>query len=215
MALNPAVPSHNAVLHYTPNLNPRLAVAVARHLNAPVTFVRSHPRDPRHTEAFRAINPNALCPVLVEGDRSLWETDAIACRLSAMVGSDFWCSGELLPEMIKWLSWSAYHLGRPSGDLYFFRLVLPTFSDERPDPQKMADAEAEFREHAAVLEGELAHRTWLVGNRLTYADFRVASALPFADRAGMPLAEFPHIRRWHAQLWELPAWREPFAGLAL
>ena len=28
----------------------------------------------------------------------------------------------------------------------------------------------------------LAERTWLVGDRLSYADFRVASALPFAAR---------------------------------
>lgn len=31
-------------LHYTPNLNPRVAVAAARHLNAPVTYIRANPR---------------------------------------------------------------------------------------------------------------------------------------------------------------------------
>ena len=65
-------------LYYSTNLNPRVAVAVARHLKSPVKFVRASPRDPRYEEAFRPINPNTLAPVLVEGDRSYWETDAIA-----------------------------------------------------------------------------------------------------------------------------------------
>ena len=65
-------------LYYSTNLNPRVAVAVARHLKSPVEFVRASPRDPRYEEAFRPINPNTLAPVLVEGDRSYWETDAIA-----------------------------------------------------------------------------------------------------------------------------------------
>ena len=81
-------------LYYSTNLNPRVAVAVARHLNSPVEFIRVSPRDPRQEDAFRVINPNTLVPVLVEGDKPLWETDAIACRLSMIAGSDFWPTGE-------------------------------------------------------------------------------------------------------------------------
>jgi glutathione S-transferase len=65
-------------LYYSTNLNRRVAVAVTRHLASPVEFVRASPRDPRFEEAFRPLNPNTLVPVLVEGDKSLWETDAIA-----------------------------------------------------------------------------------------------------------------------------------------
>ena len=81
-------------LYYSQNLNPRVAVAVARHLRSPVEFVRASPRHPAHEAAFRQINPNGLAPVLVEDGRTLWETDAIACRLSALAGSDFWRTGE-------------------------------------------------------------------------------------------------------------------------
>jgi glutathione S-transferase len=64
-----------------------------------------------------------------------------------------------------------------------------------------------------VLEEVLASRTWLVGDRLTYADFRVATALPFAQAAKLPLETYGLIRAWHARLWALPAWRRPFDGL--
>ena len=75
-------------LYYSPNLNPRVAVAAARHLAVPLDYVAAQPRHPDHTEAFRALNPNRLVPVLVEDGKSLWETDAIVCRLSAR------CDGE-------------------------------------------------------------------------------------------------------------------------
>ena len=78
----------------------------------------------------------------------------------------------------------------------------------------MAAARADFREHAATLDNYLAPRKWLLGDRISYADFRVATPLPFADGAGLPLAEFPNIRRWHNQLMEIEAWRDPFHGLA-
>jgi glutathione S-transferase len=85
-------------LYYSRNLNPRVALAVARYLHSPVDFVRASPRHPEHEQAFRAVNPNALVPVLVEDDRALWETDAIACRLSSIAKSDFWPTSANLIE---------------------------------------------------------------------------------------------------------------------
>lgn len=53
----------------------------------------------------------------------------------------------------------------------------------------------------------------LVGEALSVADFAVAITLPYAQQARLPLEGFPEIRRWHARLNELEAWREPFPTL--
>ncbi|HTW69095.1 MAG TPA: glutathione S-transferase family protein [Acetobacteraceae bacterium] len=201
-------------LYYSQNLNPRVAVAVARHLASPVEYVRASPRHPDHQAAFRSINPNALVPVLVEAGRTLWETDAIACRLSQIAGSDFWRTGEAAPEMILWVSWATHHLNPAASVLYWHRIIVPTFSDQAPDPNVIEKALGDFRRHAAVLDAQLDRRTWLVGDQVSYADFRVATTLPFAQGAGLPVAEFPNIMRWHDQLSAIDAWRAPFDGLA-
>jgi glutathione S-transferase len=200
-------------LFYSHNLNPRVAVAVARYLESPVEYVRVSPRRPDQIEAFRAINPNALVPVLSDGAGTLWETDAIACRLSEIAGSDFWRTDDSLPEMIKWVSWSAYHLTRAADPLYFFRIVAPTFSAAAPNPAIMEQALRDFRTHAAILESHLQGRKWIMGDRISYADFRVATPLPFAEGAGLPLSEFPNISLWHQRLSAIEAWRDPFHGL--
>ena len=184
-------------LYYSHNLNPRVAVAVARFLKSPVTFIRADPQNPANTEAFRPLNPNALLPVLAEGERTLWETDAIACRLSQIAGSDFWREGEDLPEMIRWISWGTHHLTRAADPVYFYRLVWPTFMDAPGNESEIARGIADFQKHGVVLDQALKNREWLVGDRISYADFRVATALPFAEAAGLSLEDFANIRRWH------------------
>jgi glutathione S-transferase len=56
----------------------------------------------------------------------------------------------------------------------------------------------------------LAARTWLVGNARSYAGFRVATALPWSQQAGLPLDEFPHVDRWYRQLLEIAASRTSY-----
>ena len=201
-------------LYYSRNLNPRVAVAAARYLGSPVEYVKASPRHPDHESAFRALNPNALVPILVEEHRTLWETDAIVCRLSGLAGSDFWRVGEPLVDMIKWISWGTNHLTSAASILYFDRLIRPNFSDQGADPALIDEALRDFAKAAAILDAELEGRTWLVGDHISYADFRVATALPFAERAGLPLVGLGNVKRWHDQLWAIDAWRAPFEGLA-
>ncbi|MDH5835200.1 glutathione S-transferase family protein [Luteimonas kalidii] len=199
------------ILYYSHNLNPRVAVAVARHLQAPVRYVRADPMG-REREAFRPINPNTRVPILVEPDLTLWETDAIAMRLAARCDESFWPPARR-EEVMLWVSWSAHHFTSAGGVLYFEHIIVPRYFERAPDAAVVKAADADFREFAAILDETLAGRRWLVGDAPTYADFRVASALPFAAEARLPLEPFAHIRRWHAQLEEIDAWRDPFAGL--
>jgi glutathione S-transferase len=197
-------------LYYSRNLNPRVAVAVAKYLKSPVEFIPANPRAPGQEEAFRSINPNTLVPVLVEGQTCLWETDAIACRLSSFARSDFWPNGEALTELIKWLSWSAHHFTPAGGCFYFENIIRPRFLKQPPDQRVLTNAGLDFHRFAAVLDETLANRIWLIDDRMTYADFRVASVLPFAEAAALPIGNYRHILRWHDQLNSIGAWRSPF-----
>lgn len=203
-----------AKLYYSPNLNPRLCLAVARYLGADLDYVKASPMHPRHREAFRDLNPMTRVPILQDPDGStLWETDAIICCLSARTGSDLWRRDETQPDMIRWLSWAAYHL-MPAGAVHYFeRLVRPTFSQKAELPEVMDQAMAQFRDAAAVLNDWLKGRHWLVGDRLSYADFRVATLMPFARDALLPVEDYPELMRHAAQLDTLPFWRDPFEGL--
>ena len=198
-------------LYYTHNVNPRVAVAVARHLQSPVDLVRYEPMG-TDRDAFLSLNPNSLAPLLVEDGKPLWEADAIAMRLSRLAGGDFWPQSHA-EEMQMWVSWSAHHFTVAGAALVWHNHTAVAWMGP-PEPAAVAGAEKDFHRFAAILDATLAGRDWLVDNRLTYADFRVASALPYAERGKIPVGAYPNIVAWHDRLNQLDAWRDPFAGLA-
>jgi len=198
-------------LYYSHNLNPRVAVAVAKYLQSPVEYIRFEPMG-ADKEMCRPLNPNTRAPVLVEAGQSLWETDAIALKLSMASDVDFW-PGDRQAEMMMWVSWSAHHFTLAGSAFYFENIIVPQIFNRPADENLLRQAGEDFREFAVVLDGILASRTWLVGDRVTYSDFRVATALPFAERARLPIEGFSNILRWRDQLNEIEAWREPFAGI--
>lgn len=203
-----------ATLYYSRNPNPRLAVAVARHLAAPVRLEWAAPFRPGQAAFFRDLNPSQRIPILVEDGRPpLWEADAIACRLSRMTGSDFWRGGDDQPEMIRWISWGKETFVR-ACDMVHFELGTKRRYDLGPTVASLVDeGTALFHEAAAILESHLLGRDWLVGNAPSHADFRMASFLPFNAVMRLPLADYPAIAAWESRLSTLPAWADPFEGL--
>lgn len=201
-------------LYFSRNPNPRLAVAVARYLDAKVEFEFASPFAPGQAEKYRLLNPNLSLPILVDdGGKSLWEADAIACRLSRDVRSDFWRTGDDEPEMIRWLSWGKEHFAFACDTVHFERGTKQRYGIGPIDHQRMEEGLTHFRTAAAILETELFAREWLVGNSVSYADFRMATFLPFNEAAKLPLDDYPSVGRWCRRLEEIEAWRDPFKGL--
>ncbi|MBV9539331.1 MAG: glutathione S-transferase family protein [Acidisphaera sp.] len=198
-------------LYYSDVLMPRKACAVAQYLRSPVDYIYLDLIKGEHKTAdYLALNPNGKVPTLVDGDRAFWESDVIMCHLSDRAGADLWPHDDRQLEVLRWLSWAAQHYARCGGALYFEGVIKARFGIGEPDASVVDEEIAHFRRFSAVLDAHLDGRTWLVGDRLSVADFAVAVALPYAEPARMPLAEFPHVARWHDRLSELPAWREPF-----
>ncbi|CCV04592.1 putative glutathione S-transferase [Mesorhizobium metallidurans STM 2683] len=200
-------------LLFSRNPNPRLAVAVARTLKANVEFEFASPMAPGEVERYRRLNPNLSLPILAGSGNSLWEADAIACRLSRDAHSDFWRTGDDEPEMIRWLSWGKENFVRACDTVHFERGTKQRYGLGPIDQEKIEEGLGQFRIAAAILEAELFKRQWLVGTSVSYADFRMATFLPFNDVAGLPLYDYPSVARWCRQLEEIDAWRDPFKGL--
>ncbi|MGH7006292.1 MAG: glutathione S-transferase family protein, partial [Alphaproteobacteria bacterium] len=207
-------------LYYFETANSRKACAVARHLDAPVDFVRVDLAKGEHkSPAFLAINPNGKVPALEDGDLRLWESMAIMCHLADKAGSSLWPKDARQIDVIRWLSWDATHFSRHAGTLLFQRVIKPRFGLGDPDAAAIDEAEGFFGQFAGVLDDHLKGqhlkgREYLVGDAPTVADFAVGAFLPDAQAAKLPLEAFSEIRRWYAKVEQLPGWREPFPPAA-
>jgi len=200
-------------LLFSRNPNPRLAVAVARYLKIDIEFEHASPFAPGQAERYRPLNPNLSLPILIEDGRSLWEADAIACRLSRAAGSDFWRTGDGEPDMIRWISWGKENFMRACDIVHFERGTKQRYAIGPAEEAVIEQGLADFHRNAVLLEAELGTRTWLTGDTVSYADFRMATFLPFNDVAELPISQYPAICRWYDGLCEIDAWRDPFEGI--
>jgi glutathione S-transferase len=197
-------------LYFAETVHPRKACAVAQYLGLPVTFIPVNlGKGENRTPEFLALNPNGKVPVLIDGDTTLWESNAIMCHLARKAGSDLWPQDARQPEVMRWLMWDATEFMPHAGALYFEHIIKPHFGMGGPDKVAVDKALKGFARAAAVLEAHLKGRRYLVADTLSLADFAVAVTLPY-DTGYLPLQDFPEIRRWHDNLSALKAWQEPF-----
>jgi glutathione S-transferase len=202
-------------LYFAETINGRKACAAAKYLGAPVEFVRvdigsGEQRQP----SFLAKNPNGRVPVLEADDETLWESNAIMCRLSQATGADFWPQDHRQIEVMRWMFWSSEHFSRHASCLYFEHLVKPLFNLGPADTALVEESNRFMRRFGKVLDEHLRGRAFLVGDRPTAADFAVGAALPYAEAARIPLEGFAEIARWKARLDALPAWSDPYPAKA-
>jgi glutathione S-transferase len=199
-------------LYYFETINPQKACAVAKYLNSPVEFVRIDLSKGQHKSPdYLAINPNGKVPTLVDGETRIWESNAIMCHLARKAKSDLWPVDPAKQiDVIRWLSWNSEHFTRHAGTLYFNYVIKPKFNLGEIDQRAVEEATGFLRQFGAVLDDQLAGKTFLLGDHLTVADFAVSVTLPYAETIRLPFEKFGNIARWKSHLAEIPAWREPF-----
>ena len=180
---------------YTHPLSPncRKVYAVAKRLNLElahetVDLLAGKQREP----AFAALNPNQKVPVLVDGETTLWESNAICCYLAAKTDNPLWPKSYARYGIISWMFWEANHLSKPVSKIIGQKI----FSRDNPDAAIIAAGLEDFRKCAQVLERTLADRKYLTGDELTLADYSAGVWLGYETICELPIAEFSNIQRW-------------------
>ena len=196
-------------LYYSDVLAPRKTCALAKYLKVPVEFAYLNLQKGEHKKPdYLALNPNGRFRPWWMATRSCGSgRDPLLSPPHA--GSDLWPT-TIAAEVISWFSWNSQHFIQSGGALYFEFVIKSRFKIGPPDTAAVEKATKSFRAQAGVLNNHLKNRKWLVGEKLSVADFSVAVTLPYAAKAEMPLDEFPEVRRWHDQLCTLDGWLDPF-----
>ena len=164
------------------------------------------------TPDYAALNPNRKAPTLIDGDLVLWESAAIMAHLCIKTGSDMWPAHNPAEqvELLRWLSWNDCHWSTAVAPFYFEHVVKTTFGIGQPDSALLKTSTPEFVRYAKVLDGHLADRSFIACERLTIADFALASMAVYWRESEMPLEAFRHIVRWLDALARIPAWADPW-----
>lgn len=139
--------------------------------------------------AFLALNPNGLVPVLIDGERVLWESNTICRYLAGREGRQ-----DLLPQapgaraaVEMWMDWQATDLN--GAWRYVFMSRVRGHADYQ-DAASLAAAEREWNRLMGLLDAHLAqHGPYAAGAAFTLADVVLGLSL---NRWLMTPFERPH-----------------------
>jgi len=150
--------------------------------------------------AYRAINPNATIPAIVDDGFALFESLAITLYLARKAGQ-LWPAdlrGEALTY--QWTLWGATEVEATLGQWAYHTLLLP---EAERKPQLAEEAARRLPVKLEVLDGTLAGRQWLAADVFTIADLNLAAILFRAPSFG--LDRWPRVADWHRRCYARPA----------
>jgi len=157
----------------------------------------------QHAAAFKAMNPNAKVPVIVDGAATVFDSNAILLYLAEKTGQFLGPdTPEARAEMLSWLMFTASGIGPFTGQCVHFKHYAP-----EPIPYALNRYDFEAWRHWTLLDEHLAPRHWMLGEHYTLVDMAVwgwARALPFALGAEA-WAKLPHVKRLFDEVSARPA----------
>jgi glutathione S-transferase len=159
---------------------------------------------------YVALNPNGKIPALEDEGFVLWESNAILFYLAARRPESGLWPADLRgqADVMRWLAWESAHWDAEScGMVAFEKASRPVLGSGKPDAAFITRGEQNFARFAAVLDQHLQKNEWLIGGRLTIADFSIGALVPIAGSLKLPIDRFAAIGRWYESLASLPAWR--------
>jgi glutathione S-transferase len=158
------------------------------------------------TPEYLERNPNALVPLLEDGDFTLWESNVIVRYLAAKNPE-----AGLYPQDLRtrfdaerWMDWQQTTLNGAGREAFIQLIRTPA---EKRDARVVEASVAATEPLLALMDAQLARRPFLAGDRLTMAD--IPAACEMHRWWGLPLEHppHPHLRRWYEGLRQLPAAR--------
>jgi glutathione S-transferase len=157
--------------------------------------------------SYLAINPNGKVPTLVDGDKTIWESNAILAYLAGRQDTSVWPKSDERYEIMKWLSWESCHLAPPVGKI-IGQVIFAPMRGAEPDQKVIQQGIEEFRRYAAVANGQLERTNFLTGDKPTIADFAVAVWLGYEQICGLPVPEYAQLSRWGKAMRDIPGGAE-------
>jgi glutathione S-transferase len=158
---------------------------------------------------FLAINPNGAVPAALDGDFALWESNAILQYAADLSGSDKHYPKDLKQraDINRWLFWEG-STWFPSCYTYLVEYVVKPLMNAEPDETTIEREALNWHRLAGILEARLTASKWLAGDTVTIADIAVAAPMHVYKSQRLPLDDHPNLKRWMADVEELPCWQK-------
>ena len=147
--------------------------------------------------SFLAMNPRGQVPTLVDGEVTIWDSQAILAYLARRYGKD-WLPVEpvALAEVMQWLAVAENEL--------LFGLAHARAAKVFGRDYDLAACQAYGRAGLKVLDQRLSGHAWLAAGRPTIADVACMPYVALSYMGEVSLDDFPAVRAWIERVRDLP-----------
>ena len=152
--------------------------------------------------AFLSVNPNGKVPAIVDGDVTVFDSNAILLYLAEKTGRFLPASPAERGPFLSWLMFVATGIGPFSGQAVHFKHFAP-----EPVPYAHRRYQYEARRHFGILDARLSDRRFMMGDAYTILDMSVwgwARMVPFILGEDA-WADLPNLKRLHDEIAARPA----------
>jgi glutathione S-transferase len=152
------------------------------------------------SDEYLALNPSGRIPTLIDGELVLFESPAICIHLAESNPSS-----NLIPDIgsknrHKFFQWMMYLTNTVQAELmvYFYPEKHTSYSNVTSDIANVH--EKRVTDMFELLDNELEHRDFLVGNTITICDFFLFMLAIWADEFKKPPLAFDNLSKYLCNL---------------
>jgi GST-like protein len=155
----------------------------------------------QHKPEYLAINPNAKVPAIVDGDVTVFDSNAILLYLGEKTGKFMPPkSDKARSELLSWLMFVASGVGPYSGQLVHFKVYAPDKLEYAINRYAF-----ETQRHFGILDTRLAKLRYMVGDTYTIVDMDVWGWVRLMPLGEPAWAKFPNLKRLVDEISARPA----------
>jgi GST-like protein len=164
--------------YFHPSPNPMKVALFLEEAELPFELIPVDTRKgDQHHPSYKAINPNAKTPSIVDDGIVVFDSNAILLYLAEKTGKFTTNKLAERAQLYSWLMFVATGLGPYSGQVVHFRHFAP-------EPKEYALNRYDFEawRHWEIINAHLAKSSYMIGNTYTIVDMAVwgwARAVPF------------------------------------
>ena len=148
-----------------------------------------------NTDEYAQLNPNRLVPLMVQGERTLWESNVIVRYLCAaeqrLCPADPW----LRADAERWMDWQQTTFSPAGRDAFIQLFRKPEGAPNMAKVQASMNATLPLLD---MLDRHLSQRPFLAGDQFGMADIPMGCEVH--RWKGLPIEHTakPHLDRWYA-----------------
>jgi len=158
----------------------------------------SNPGD-TETEEFARLNPMRKVPVLVDGEKTIWESNSILRYLVNSYGRGSWLPGDAYQRSLaeRWMDWSQSQFQPAFNDVFWGYYRTPEqLRNMDLVKSNLTICDDCFRQLNRQMEGN----KFLLGDDLSLADITAGVFLYRLNKIDLPVDLPDHVSKWYERL---------------